>query len=248
MLGVLVNSVAVILGGLIGLIFKSKISDKVSKPVMVGLGVCVLYIGISGSLEGENVLIAITAIVLGIITGTFLNIDDNINKLANKVEQKFKKENSVESLSEGFVTATLLFCIGAMTITGSIQAGLVNDNSILITKSILDFVSAIMLAASLGRGVLLSSISLLFTQGLLVILSSVIAPYINDSLINEITCVGSLIIILIGTNLMGITKVKVADFLPAIIYTPVIYYLSNFIITYLVVFVNSWKKKNCEKP
>ena len=230
MLGVLVNSVAVILGGLIGLIFKSKISDKVSKPVMVGLGVCVLYIGISGSLEGENVLIAITAIVLGIITGTFLNIDDNINKLANKVEQKFKKENSVESLSEGFVTATLLFCIGAMTITGSIQAGLVNDNSILITKSILDFVSAIMLAASLGRGVLLSSISLLFTQGLLVILSSVIAPYINDSLINEITCVGSLIIILIGTNLMGITKVKVADFLPAIIYTPVIYYLSNFII------------------
>ncbi|MBP3503806.1 MAG: DUF554 domain-containing protein [Bacilli bacterium] len=230
MLGVLVNSVAVILGGLIGLIFKSKISDKVSKPVMIGLGVCVLYIGISGSLEGENVLIAITAIVLGIITGTVLNIDDNINKLANKVEQKFKKENSVESLSEGFVTATLLFCIGAMTITGSIQAGLVNDNSILITKSILDFVSAIMLAASLGRGVLLSSISLLFTQGLLVILSSVIAPYINDSLINEITCVGSLIIILIGTNLMGITKVKVADFLPAIIYTPVIYYLSNFII------------------
>ena len=230
MLGVLVNSVAVIIGGLIGLIFKSKISDKVSKPVMVGLGVCVLYIGISGSLEGENVLIAITAIVLGIITGTVLNIDDNINKLANKVEQKFKKENSVESLSEGFVTATLLFCIGAMTITGSIQAGLVNDNSILITKSILDFVSAIMLAASLGRGVLLSSISLLITQGLLVILSSVIAPYINDSLINEITCVGSLIIILIGTNLMGITKVKVADFLPAIIYTPVIYYLSNFII------------------
>lgn len=230
MLGVLVNSVAVIIGGLIGLIFKSKISDKVSKPVMVGLGVCVLYIGISGSLEGENVLIAITAIVLGIITGTVLNIDDNINKLANKVEQKFKKENSVESLSEGFITATLLFCIGAMTITGSIQAGLVNDNSILITKSILDFVSAIMLAASLGRGVLLSSISLLITQGLLVILSSVIAPYINDSLINEITCVGSLIIILIGTNLMGITKVKVADFLPAIIYTPVIYYLSNFII------------------
>ena len=230
MLGVLVNSVAVLIGGLIGLIFKSKISHKVSKPVMVGLGVCVLYIGISGSLQGENILIAISAIVLGIITGTVLNIDDNINKLANKVEQKFKKEDSGESLSEGFVTATLLFCIGAMTITGSIQAGLANDNSILITKAILDFVSAIMLAASLGRGVLLSSISLLITQGLLVILSSIIAPYINDTVINEITCVGSLIIILIGTNLMGITKVKVADFLPAIIYTPVIYYLSSFII------------------
>ena len=91
MLGVLVNSVSVLIGGLIGLIFKSKISDKVSKPVMVGLGVCVLYIGISGSLQGENVLIAISAIVLGIITGTVLNIDDNINKLANKVEQRLKK-------------------------------------------------------------------------------------------------------------------------------------------------------------
>jgi uncharacterized membrane protein YqgA involved in biofilm formation len=95
MLGVLVNSVAVLIGGLIGLIFKSKISDKVSKPVMVGLGVCVLYIGISGSLQGENVLIAISAIVLGIITGTVLNIDDNINKLANKVEQRLKKKTRV---------------------------------------------------------------------------------------------------------------------------------------------------------
>ena len=149
MLGVLVNSVAVLIGGLIGLIFKSKISDKVSKPVMVGLGVCVLYIGISGSLQGENVLIAISAIVLGIITGTVLNIDDNINKLANKVEQRFKKENSVESLSEGFVTATLLFCIGAMTITGSIQAGLANDNSILIKHHDQDLLQALLQKQSL---------------------------------------------------------------------------------------------------
>ena len=167
MLGVLINSVAVVIGSLIGLLFKNKISERVSKPVMIGLGVCILYIGISGSLEGENVLIAISSIVLGVIVGTILKIDDSFNKLAKKVEQKFKKENDTESLSEGFVTATLLFCIGAMTLTGSIQAGLTGDNSILITKAILDFVSSIMLAASLGRGVMLSAISLLISQGLL---------------------------------------------------------------------------------
>lgn len=230
MLGVLINSVAVVIGSLIGLIFKNKISEKVSKPVMIGLGVCILYIGISGSLKGDNVLIAISSIVLGIIIGTILKIDDSINKLANKIESKFKKKDSNESLAEGMVTATLLFCVGAMTITGSIQAGLSGDNSILITKAILDLVSAIMLSASLGKGVLLSSISLFISQGILVLLAGFIAPYMNDSVINEITCVGSLLIILIGTNLMGITKIKVADFLPAIIFVPIIYYLSNFII------------------
>ena len=203
MLGVLINSVAVVIGSLIGLIFKNKISERVSKPVMIGLGVCILYIGISGSLVGSNTLITISSIVLGVIVGTILKIDDSINKLAKKIEQKFKKEDNTESLAEGMVTATLLFCIGAMTITGSIQAGLTGDNSILITKAVLDLISAIMLAASLGRGVILSSISLLVSQGLLVLLASVIAPYMSNIVINEITCVGSLLIILIGTNFIN---------------------------------------------
>lgn len=230
MLGVLINSVAVVIGSLIGLLFKNKISERVSKPVMIGLGVCILYIGISGSLVGSNTLITISSIVLGVIVGTILKIDDSINKLAKKIEQKFKKEDNTESLAEGMVTATLLFCIGAMTITGSIKAGLTGDNSILITKAVLDLISAIMLAASLGRGVILSSISLFVSQGLLVLLASIIAPYMSNIVINEITCVGSLLIILIGTNLMGITKVKVADFLPAVIFAPIIYYISDFII------------------
>lgn len=230
MIGVLINSVAIIVGSLIGLIFKNKISERINKPVMIGLGVCILYIGISGSLDGENVLIAITSIVLGIIVGTILKIDDSLNKFAKKIEEKFKKEVETESLSEGLVTATLLFCVGAMTVTGSIQAGLSNDNSILITKAALDLVSSIMLAASLGKGVLLSSVSVFIVEGILVLLASIIAPYMDYIVIKEITCVGSLLIILIGTNLMGITKVKVADFLPAIIFTPIIYYISSFVI------------------
>ena len=229
MLGVIVNVITVILGSCIGLIFKKGIPEKVSTATMTGLGVCTLYIGISGSLCGENVLILIASVVLGAISGTLLNIDSAINKLAKKVETKFKKEGQNISLAEGLVTATLLFCVGSMTVTGSIQAGLTGDNSVLIAKATLDFVSSMMLASSLGFGVMIASVSVFVIQGGLVLLAGLIAPFMSTGAINEMTCAGSVLIIMIGTNLMGITKIKVADFLPAIIYAPVIYNLVNLI-------------------
>ncbi len=223
MLGVIVNVVTVVLGSCIGLLFKKGIPEKVSTAAMIGLGACTLYIGISGSLCGENVLIVITSVVLGAISGTLLNIDEAVNKLAKNVENKFKKECQSISLAEGLVTATLLFCVGSMTVTGSIQAGLTGDNSVLITKATLDFVSSMMLASSLGFGVLLASVSIFIIQGGLVLLAGLIAPFMSAGAINEMTCVGSILIIMIGTNLMGITKIKVADFLPAIILAPIIH-------------------------
>ncbi len=228
MLGVIVNVITVIIGSLIGLLFKKGIPEKVSNATMVGLGACTLYIGISGSLCGENVLILIASIVLGVAIGTILNIDGLINKLAKKVEQKFKKDNKNISLAEGLVSATLLFCVGSMTVTGSIQAGLTGDNSILITKAALDLVSSMMLSSSLGIGVLLASVSVFIIQGGLVMLSSLISPFMSEGAINEMTCTGSILIILIGTNLMGITKIKVADFLPAILFSPIIYNILPF--------------------
>ena len=229
MLGVIVNVITVILGSCIGLLFKKGIPEKVSLAAMTGLGACTLYIGISGSLCGENVLILIASVVLGAISGTLLNIDGSINRLAKKVETKFKKEGQSISFAEGLVTATLLFCVGSMTVTGSIQAGLTGDNSVLIAKAILDFVSSMMLAASLGFGVMLASVSVFVIQGGLVLVAGIIAPFMSTGAINEMTCAGSILIIMIGTNLMGITKIKVADFLPAIIYAPVIYNLVNLI-------------------
>ena len=223
MLGVIVNVITVILGSLIGLLFRKGIPDRVSKAVLTGIGACTLYIGISGSLCGENVIIVIVSIVLGAIIGTLADIDGAINKIAEKAETKFKKEGQNVSVSEGIVTATLLFCVGAMTVTGSIQAGLTGDNSVLITKATLDFISSMMLASSLGIGVLLSSISVFIIQGGLVLLSAFIAPFMNNGAINEMTCVGSILIIMLGTNLMGITKIKIADYLPAIVIAPVIY-------------------------
>lgn len=229
LLGVIVNVITVILGSCIGLLFKKGIPEKVSTATMIGLGDCTLYIGISGSLCGENVLIVIASVVLGVISGTLLNIDGAINKLAKSVEERFKKDGQNVSIAEGLVTATLLFCVGSMTVTGSIQAGLTGDNSVLITKATLDLVSSMMLASSLGVGVLLASVSVFAIQGGLVLLAGLIAPFMSMSAINEMTCAGSILIIMIGTNLMGITKIKVADFLPAIILAPIIYNIVNLI-------------------
>lgn len=223
MLGVLVNVLTVIVGSSVGLLFKKGIPEKVSHAAMVGLGACTLYIGITGSLSGENVLILIAAVVLGAIVGTLLNIDGGINDLAEKVENKFKKDGSNVSIAEGIITATLLFCVGSMTVTGSIQAGLTGDNSVLITKAMLDLVSSMMLASSLGVGVLLSAAAVFVIQGGLVLLAGLLAPLMSAGAINEMTCAGSILIIMIGTNLMGITKIKVADYLPAILFAPVIY-------------------------
>ena len=223
MFGVIVNVITVLAGAGIGLLFKKGIPERVSQAAMTGLGACTLYIGISGSLCGENVLILIASIVLGAITGTLLNIDGAINTLAQRVEARFKKEGKEVSLAEGLISATLLFCVGSMTVTGSIQAGLTGDHSVLITKAMLDLVSAMMLASSLGAGVLLSAVSVLVIQGSLVLLAGLIAPFMTAGAINEMTCAGSLLIVMIGTNLMGITKIKVADYLPAILFAPILY-------------------------
>ena len=225
MFGVIVNVITVILGSSVGLLFRKGIPEKVSNAAMIGLGACTLYIGISGSLAGENVLILIAAVVLGSITGTLLNIDGAINTLAEKVEAKFRKDGRQASLAEGLVTATLLFCVGSMTVTGSIQAGLTGDHTILITKATLDLVSSMMLASSLGVGVLLAAGSVFVIQGGLVLLAGVVAPFLNAAAINEMTCAGSLLIVMIGTNLMGISKIKVADYLPAIVFAPILHNL-----------------------
>ena len=223
MLGVIINVITVLVGSAIGLLFKKGIPERVSTATMTGLGACTLYIGISGSLCGENVLIVIASVVLGVVAGTLLDIDGAINRLAKSVETKFKKDGQNVSIAEGLVTATLLFCVGSMTVTGSIQAGLTGDNSVLITKATLDLVSSMMLSASLGFGVLLASGTVFVIQGGLVLLAGLIAPFMSMGAINEMTCAGSILIMMIGTNLMGITKIKVADFLPAIILAPVIY-------------------------
>lgn len=226
MTGVIANTLTVILGSLVGLTFRKGIPEKVTSAVMTGLGLCTVYIGIDGALSGQNVLIVIASMVIGSIIGTLIDIDKAINDLGNWVERRFSKgKDGKVSIAEGFVTASLLFCVGAMTINGSLNAGISGDNSLLYTKSMLDLFSSSMLAASLGIGVMLAAVFVLGFQGLLVLMAGFLAPILTDAAIAEMTCAGSLIIIAIGTNLIGITKIKVANYLPAIALAPFLCWL-----------------------
>lgn len=225
MLGVLVNVFTVLLGGSVGLLCRRGIPKRLTDAVMLGLGLCTLYIGIDGALSGENILIVIAAMVLGAIVGTLMDIDGAINRLGAWVERKFHAEGGKTSLAEGFVTASLLFCVGSMTIVGSLNAGIAGDNEMLFTKSMLDLVSSAMLSASLGAGVLLAAAFVLVFQGGIVLLSSLIAPVLTTAAIAEMTCAGSLLIMALGFNLVGLAKIKVANYMPAIFFAPLLAWL-----------------------
>ena len=229
MLGVIVNAIAVIIGSSIGLIFKKGIPEKFSKPIMTAIGLCTLYIGISGSLKGSNTILLILSMILGIAIGTALDLDGAINRLGEAVEKKFSKSDSKGSIAQGFVSASLLFCVGAMTIVGSLTAGLTGDNQMLFTKSVLDFISSIMLTVSLGIGVMLSAAFILVFQGSIALLAGVLSPLLSDGAINEIICCGSLLLIAMGLNMLGISKIKVANLMPAIIISPFLYYLFSLL-------------------
>jgi uncharacterized membrane protein YqgA involved in biofilm formation len=158
MIGVFVNTATVIIGSAIGLLFKKGISKRFTDAIMIGIGLCTIYIGISGALKGENTLILIVSIVVGAVIGTWLDIDGRINALGDWIGKRFKKADSGNvSIAEGFVTASLLFCIGALTIVGSLNAGLTGDNEMLFTKSLLDLISSAILSVSLGIGVMFAA-------------------------------------------------------------------------------------------
>lgn len=216
MLGTLVNTAAVIIGSLLGLLLKKGIPEKLSDIITKGLGLCVLYIGISGCLKGTNPLITILSMVVGAVIGQLLDLDRHLNGLGDKLGNRFKKGTGSINISQGFVTASLLFCVGSMTIVGSLQSGLTGNHEMLFTKSMLDFISAIILTSSLGIGVLLSAAFVLVFQGSITLLASWVQPFLSDYAIAEMTCVGSLLIIALGLNMLGIAKIKAMNLLPAI--------------------------------
>ena len=221
--GVIVNTGTVLAGSLLGLLFKKGIPEKVSRAVMIALGLFTLYIGVDGALGTQSPLIVVGSLVLGAIVGTLLNIDGAINRLGLWAERKFKRgDGETVSIAEGFMTASLLFCVGAMTVNGAIEAGVKGVNTLFFTKALMDLVSSTMLASGLGFGVMLSAVFVLVFQGLLVLLAGWIAPVLTPAAIAEMTAAGSLIMVALGLNLLGVTKIKVADYLPAIVFAPVI--------------------------
>lgn len=221
MLGVIVNTLTVIIGSILGMLLKKNIPERITGAVMKGLGLCTLYIGWTGSLKGENTLILIISMAVGIAIGQALDLDGKLNRFAEGLERRFKREGQDTSFAEGFITASLVFCVGAMTIVGSLQAGLQGNNEMLFTKATLDFISSLIFAAALGVGVLGAAVFVFVFQGSIVMLAGLAAPFLSDRVIAEMTCAGSLLIFAIGLNLLGITKLKVMNYLPAI-FIPVI--------------------------
>ena len=197
-----------------------------SDTLMKGLGLCTLFLGISGSLKGENSMVLIISIVLGTLVGEGIDLEDKVNRLGKWIEKKFQSKKheesdasgklAVTSIAEGFVTASLLFCVGAMAIVGSLQSGLQGNHEMLFNKSILDFVAAIVFASSLGVGVAFSAALLFLYQGSITLLAQWIAPFLTDTVIDEMTCIGSVIIIGLALNMLGITKLRVMNYVPAI--------------------------------
>lgn len=216
MIGTIVNVLTVLAGGSIGLLLKKGIREDISDMVMKGLALCTIYIGISSAMKGENALITIISIVLGVILGGMADLDGKLNYFAKGLEQRFQKEGEKTSIAEGFITASLVFCVGAMTIVGSLQSGLTGDHTMLFTKSTLDFVSSMIFASSLGIGVLFAGAFVFVFQGSITLLAQWVAPFLNDSVICEMTCAGGLLILGLGLNMLGLTKLKLMNYLPAI--------------------------------
>ena len=217
MLGTIVNAAAILVGGALGLLLRKGIPERVSSGIMQGLGLVVIYVGISGMLKGQNALIATISIVIGGAIGMILDFDGRFNRLVGSLEQKLaSKTEDGSRFSEAFITTTLLYCVGAMAVVGSLNSGLTGNHAVLFTKSILDGVSAIVFASTLGPGVLLSAIPLFLYQGAITLLAQFIAPVLSNAAVAEMTCVGSLLILAIGLNLLKVTKIKVLDFILAI--------------------------------
>lgn len=215
MLGTIVNTLAVAAGGAIGLLLKKGIPQKITDAVMQGLALCVIFMGVSGALEGSKTLAMIVAMALGAVVGTLLDLDGRLNKLGDTIEAKMGPGGQGR-IATGFVTASLLYCVGALSIVGSLQSGLTGNHSMLYTKSMLDFISSIVLCASLGVGVILSAVTLFLYQGVITLLAQALAPILTDAVIAEMTCVGSLLIIGMGLNMLGVTKIKIMNYVPAI--------------------------------
>lgn len=221
MMGVIINSLAVVAGSIAGLFLKKGIPEGIRDTVMKGIGLITSILGISFAMKSSNSIIMIISVSVGGILGELIDIDKQLNNMGLRFEKSLK---SYGSISEGFVTATLIFCVGAMAIVGSIQSGLTGDNTILLTKSGLDGITSIILSSTMGFGVLISALSVFIYQGIIALLAGLLSSFVNDALINEMTAIGGVLIFGISLNILGITKIKVANLLPAI-FLPIIYFL-----------------------
>jgi uncharacterized membrane protein YqgA involved in biofilm formation len=226
MIGTFVNVILVIIGSLLGLLLKRGIPDNIKRIILVGLGLFSCALGVKMAIEMQRPLVVILSLICGGVIGEILKIEDFLEGIGTRLKQLAKAQGEA-SFTEGFVTASLLFCVGPMTILGSIQAGIQNRPDLLFIKSLMDGVSSIILASTLGFGVIFSALTVLIIQGGLTLLAQQFHFLTHPTYLNDFASVGGIMIFAIGIKLLGIKPIKVGNFLPAL----VIVVLLTFLVT-----------------
>ncbi len=223
MIGTLVNVVAIIIGGSIGLLFRTKIPERMFKIVFQAIGIFTLYLGVSMALKANELLLMVFSLVVGALMGEGLRLEDRVEHLSERLKRKIGSKE--DKFSTGFVTAFMLFCLGTLTILGSLEEGMGKEPTLLMTKSVMDGFSAVALAAVMGVGVIFSVIPLLIYQGGLTLLTALFGEVIPELIINEIAGVGGILIIGLGISILEIKKIKVLNMLPAILVEVLLCYI-----------------------
>lgn len=226
MLGTIVNTVSVLIGSLFGNLIKKGINERYSDILKSAIGIAVLFIGLNSALsnlldENASSLLFIISLCIGGLIGEYVDIEGKLEQLGNKLQSRFgSKENSIAA---SFVSASLIFCVGSMAILGSIESSIKGDHTILYAKSILDGVMSVIIASTMGIGVIFSAFAVLVYQGTITVFASFIEPYLTNDMIREMSIVGGILIFCIGLNILDIKKVKTGNLLPSM-FVPILYY------------------------
>jgi len=216
MIATLINCATVILGSLLGLFLHTRISDAFRSIVYTGAGLISLVLGVKMSLEVQRIVYLALALILGGILGEWWNVEGGILRLGELLKKRFSRASS-KDFSYGFLNASVIFCVGAMTLVGAFKAGAEGDYDLLLTKSVMDGFMAIMLTAAMGIGVAFSALTILVYQGGITLLANVLKPLVTPLVLSELTAAGGALVVMIGINLLGLSKLKTANFLPALL-------------------------------
>ncbi|TKB25942.1 DUF554 domain-containing protein [Desulfopila sp. IMCC35006] len=224
MLGTIVNALAIIAGSLLGLLFSKGIPENYKEIILSGVGLSVVLIGIRSALVSNNLMVIIFSVIVGALLGEWLKIEKKLERLGVFLESKVTaKSDDSKSFARGFVTASLVFCVGSMAIVGSLESGLTGNHQTLFAKSVLDGVTSIIFASAMGLGVMFSSLAVFIYQGLITITAVFMKSFLVPATIQEMTSVGGLLIMAIGFNMLKITTIRVGNLIPAI-FLPLVYF------------------------
>lgn len=221
-LGTIVNTVAILAGGCLGAILKTGIPQSYNRTIMKSVALAVILIGLLSAIKTENLLLVILSLAIGSLLGEMLKIEKGLEKLGKWLEGKVAVSSG--QFAQGFVSSSLLFCVGAMSIVGSLESGLSGNHQTLFAKSVLDGISSIVLASSMGIGVIFSAAAVFIYQGLITVLASFVQPLLIPAVVKEMSATGGLLIVAIGFNLLDLPKIKVGNMLPAVL-VPIVYSL-----------------------